>query len=74
MINWHLDLFRNLSEVCLTMRPSADPSEADPAAAYARRLKEWRSIARYPDLVAGSHVVPQRDGDPAWAHRPKHDS
>lgn len=66
MINWHLDLFRNLSEVCLTMRTSADPAENDPAAAYARQLAEWRSIARYPELVAGFHVQPRRAGDPAW--------
>ena len=66
MINWHLDLFRNLSEVCLTMRTSADPAEDDPAAAYARRLAEWRSIARYPELVAGFHARPRRAGDPEW--------
>src|SRR5262245_9329912 len=37
MINWHLDLFRNLSEVCLTMRMpvEADRSEAEQ---YADRL------------------------------------
>jgi signal transduction histidine kinase len=66
MINWHLDLFRNLSEVCLTMRTSVNPAEDDPAAAYARQLAEWRSIARYPELVAGFHVLPRRAGDPEW--------
>jgi signal transduction histidine kinase len=60
MINWHLDLFRNLSEVCLTMR-SADPAARDHVADYTRRLAEWRSIARYPDLVAGVSLVRRHD-------------
>jgi signal transduction histidine kinase len=66
MINWHLDLFRNLSEVCLTVRPSADPADGDQDDIYARRLAEWRSIARYPDLVDRFYVVPRSEGVPAW--------
>src|SRR5262245_55983982 len=50
MINWHLDLFRNLSEVALTMRPPADG--AGPSERYEDRLAEWRSVARYPEFVA----------------------
>jgi signal transduction histidine kinase len=60
MINWHLDLFRNLSEVCLTMR-SADPASEDHVAEYGRRLADWRSIARYPDLVADVFLVRRPD-------------
>jgi signal transduction histidine kinase len=55
MINWHLDLFRNLSEVCLTMRtPGGDEGRV---AQLAERLAEWRSIARYPELVATVYIV-----------------
>ena len=56
MINWHLDLFRNLSEVSLTIRMTAE-SAPDIDRQLAERLAEWRSIARYPDLVANVYVV-----------------
>ncbi|MGH9253923.1 MAG: sensor histidine kinase [Vicinamibacterales bacterium] len=61
MINWHLDLFRNLSEVCLTIRMAAEFSPADDFNQFAERFAEWRSIARYPDLVADVYVI---DGTP----------
>ena len=61
MVNWHLDLFRNLSEVALTMRPPADPQE--PGDQYGRRFAEWRSLARYPDLVANVYVVRRTAAD-----------
>jgi len=56
MINWHLDLFRNLSEVCLTMRMPVETGRSD-VEQYADRLEEWRSLARYPDLVANVYIV-----------------
>ena len=52
MINWHLDLFRNLSEVGLTMRTPVDAGGRSDLDQYADRLEEWRSLARYPELVA----------------------
>jgi signal transduction histidine kinase len=57
MINWHLDLFRNLSEVCLTIRMAAEFSPDDDFNQFAERFAEWRSIARYPDLVADVYVI-----------------
>lgn len=57
MINWHLDLFRNLSEVCLTIRMAAEFSPDDDFNQFAERFAEWRSIARYPDLVASVYVI-----------------
>lgn len=56
MINWHLDLFRNLSEVCLAIRMTPDFSP-DVDRQFTERLAEWRSIARYPDLVANVYVI-----------------
>ena len=62
MINWHLDLFRNLSEVSLTMRmPVGDASRSD-VEQYAERLEEWRSLARYPALVANVYIL-RRKGE-----------
>ena len=52
MINWHLDFFRNLSEVCLTMRIAPDGDALEESDRYAQKLVEWRSIARYADLVS----------------------
>ena len=57
MVNWHLDLFRNLSEVCLTIRMAAEFSPDDDFNQFADRFTEWRSIARYPNLVADVYVV-----------------
>ena len=56
MINWHLDLFRNLSEVCLAIRMTPDFSP-DVDRQFTERLAEWRSIARYPDLVASVYLI-----------------
>ena len=57
MVNWHLDLFRNLSEVCLTIRMAAEFSPENDFNQFADRFAEWRSIARYPDLVANVYVI-----------------
>jgi signal transduction histidine kinase len=60
MINWHLDLFRNLYEVCLTLRVPVDDGGREGRSQYATRLEEWRSLARYPDLVAEAFIVRRR--------------
>ena len=60
MVNWHLDLFRNLSEVCLTIRMAEEFSPDDDVNQFAARVAEWRSIARYPNLVANVFVVDRR--------------
>jgi signal transduction histidine kinase len=57
MVNWHLDLFRNLSEMCLTIRMAAEFSPESDVNQFADRFAEWRSIARYPDLVANVYVI-----------------
>jgi signal transduction histidine kinase len=57
MVNWHLDLFRNLSEVCLTIRMAEEFSPDNDVNQFADRVAEWRSIARYPDLVANVFVI-----------------
>ncbi len=57
MVNWHLDLFRNMSEVCLTIRMAAEFSPESDVNQFADRFAEWQSIARYPDLVANVYVI-----------------
>src|SRR5262245_33839642 len=61
MINWHLDLFRNLSEVALSIRVPEEPEGR--IEQYARRFDEWRSLARYPELVASLYSVRRRATD-----------
>jgi signal transduction histidine kinase len=63
MVNWHLDLFRNLSEVCLTIRMAAEFSPDNDFNQFADRFAEWHSIARYPDLVADVYVVDRPSPD-----------
>jgi signal transduction histidine kinase len=65
MVNWHLDLFRNLSEVCLTVRMVGEFSPENDVNAFADRFAEWRAIARYPDLVANVFVVEGTSADAA---------
>src|SRR5918999_1508772 len=59
MVNWHLDLFRNLSEVSLTIRMAAEFTPENDFNQFGDRFAEWRSIARYPDLVADVYVIDQ---------------
>ncbi|MGE3510686.1 MAG: sensor histidine kinase [Vicinamibacterales bacterium] len=60
MVNWHLDLFRNLSELALTLRvTSRDEARLED---YGARLAEWRALARYPDLVAGAFIIRRGTG------------
>jgi signal transduction histidine kinase len=57
MINWHLDFFRNFSDVCLAMRGDPEASRRRDATHYLQRLEEWRAIATYPDLVSNVYLV-----------------
>ena len=57
MINWHLDLFRDFSEICVAMH--ADP-EVDSKAdwkQYASRFADWKETTAHPDLVSGVYVL-----------------
>ena len=69
MINWHLDLFRNLSEVGLTLRMPVDDAGAATSSSTPDRLEEWRSLARYPELVANVYIVRRTDARPCHVVR-----
>jgi signal transduction histidine kinase len=57
LINWQKDFFRYFSEIGLALR--IDPVEEAPAdvAMYVRRFAEWRSAAKYPDLVSDLYIL-----------------
>src|ERR1700733_12188206 len=55
MVNWHLNLFRELSDICLALRvDSDDPGDMRQ---YVRRFAEWKSSAPYPDAVAHLYIL-----------------
>src|SRR6267378_3769366 len=62
MVNWHLNLFRDLSDICLAMR--VDPDERGDLDPYVRRFGEWRTAAPYPDVVAHLYIL--KFEEPRW--------
>jgi signal transduction histidine kinase len=56
MINWHLDLFRDFSEICIAMRVEPESGAQDNWNQYARRFDEWKKTTAHPDLVSGLYV------------------
>ena len=62
MIDWHLDLFRNLAEACLSMRASPDVVPRDDLTRYQRGYEEWKRAAAYPDLISNLYVMQSQDG------------
>ena len=62
MVNWHLNLFRDLSDICLAMR--VDPDERADLDPYVRRFVEWRTAAPYPEVVAHLYIL--KFAEPRW--------
>src|SRR6202790_1586005 len=56
MINWHLDFFRDLSEICIAMRADQDTGAQSDWNQYARRFEDWKKSTANPDLVSGVYV------------------
>jgi signal transduction histidine kinase/type II secretory pathway pseudopilin PulG len=57
MINWHLDLFRVFSEVCVALRVDPDSSAQDDWTQYTRRFEDWKKTTANPNLVAGLYIL-----------------
>src|ERR1700686_5357023 len=57
MINWHLDLFRVFSEVCVALRVDPDSSAQDDWSQYARRFEDWKKTTANPNLVAVLYIL-----------------
>jgi len=71
LINWHLNFYRDLSELCFIER--AGNGSLDRPESYVRRFREWQSTAAYPDLVARIYVLraPDESAREAFALRPQ---
>jgi signal transduction histidine kinase len=57
MINWHQDLFRDLTHICEISLLDREERTATDLQRYTRSLAEWRSIAHYPNLVSNLYLA-----------------
>lgn len=57
MINWHLDFFRALSDICVALRVDAEASTPKDWNTYATRFADWKKSAANPNLVAGIYIA-----------------
>jgi signal transduction histidine kinase len=61
MINWHLELYRDFSQICLTLGVDPEGEPLSDLGQFARSFAEWRAGATYPNLVSNLYVL-QPDG------------
>lgn len=57
MMSWHLNLFRDLSDVCVRLRLESDHLDGPGLAQMFQRFDEQQQASEYPDLVASAYVV-----------------
>src|SRR5262249_7063885 len=57
MMSWHLNLFRDLSDVCLRLRIDSDRLDGHELTQTVRRFYEQQGLAEYPDVVAELDVL-----------------
>jgi signal transduction histidine kinase len=57
MMNWHLNFFRDLSDISFRLRIDSATVGTAELADLSRRFQAWHSSAQYPDLVSGLYVV-----------------
>ncbi len=62
MINWHLDFFRDFSEICIAMNADSDVTKPDDWNEYARRFAVWKKSTAHPDLVANFYLMEFKEG------------
>jgi signal transduction histidine kinase len=55
IVNWQIDLERNVSEIGRALGPASGGDEN--LAEHARQFESWKARARYPDLVNAVYVV-----------------
>ncbi len=65
LINWHLDLFRTLSGICLKLPTTSDPRDSADLSPYAKAFAGWKLLATYPDLVSRVDILRVDDSEDA---------
>ncbi|HWF37830.1 MAG TPA: HAMP domain-containing sensor histidine kinase [Candidatus Acidoferrales bacterium] len=59
MINWHLDFFRDFSQICVALGVDPDGEAPTDIQQLARSFSDWKAGAPYPELVSGLYIVPE---------------
>jgi len=62
MANWHLNLYRDLSDVAGALRVDAENSGN--LALYGRRFREWESTAQYRGVVSNLYILNTDGAEP----------
>jgi len=57
MVNWHLDFFRDFSEICVAMRVDPETGAHGDWNQYARRFADWKKSTANPNLVSGLYIL-----------------
>jgi signal transduction histidine kinase len=57
MINWHLDLFRDFSQICLALGIDPSGEAPDDFQQFARSYSTWKAGAPYPELVSNLYLL-----------------
>ena len=63
MVNWHLDFFRDFSEICIAMRVGPETGAQGDWNQYARRFDDWKKSTAHLNLVSGVYIL-KSDEDP----------
>ncbi len=69
MINWHLDFFRDFSEICIAMHVDQEAGAQDSWNQYGRRFEEWKKATAHPDLVSNVYVLASSEAPASKALR-----
>ena len=70
MMSWHLNLFRDLSDVCLRIRLDSDTIGGRELEQTVRRFQELQASAEYPDVVSALTLVSSDAGLPGLRWNP----
>ena len=70
MMSWHLNLFRDLSDVCLRLRLDSDSPGGRELEQTVRRFQEQQASADYPDVVSELNLVSSEPGLPSLRWNP----
>jgi len=62
LINWHLDFFRDFSEICFTLRVDPARNAQGELDQYARLFAEWKAMTAHPDLVSNLYALQSGEG------------
>ena len=57
MINWHLDFFRDFSEICIAMRVDPEVDARGDWNQYAHRFVEWKKATSHPELISNLYIM-----------------